>query len=66
MDLETKRNVTTLVSNLNNRIDNLKMKEYANKTTLSNYILASDFNTKSTELESKIKDADIIAEQCSY
>ena len=38
------------------------MKEYAKKTTLSNYILASDFNTKSTELESKIKDADIIAE----
>ena len=59
--LETKRNVTTLVNNLNNRIDNLKIKEYAKKTTLSNYMLTSDFNTKSTELESKIKDADIIA-----
>ena len=58
---ETKRNVTTLVNNLNNRIDNLKIKEYAKKTTLSNYMLTSDFNTKSTELESKIKDADIIA-----
>ena len=46
--LETKRNVTTLVNNLNNRIDNLKIKEYAKKTTLSNYILTSDFNTKST------------------
>ena len=57
--LETKRNVTTLVNNLNNRIDNLKIKEYAKKTTLSNYVLTSDFNTKSTELESKIKDADI-------
>ena len=59
--LETKRNVTTLVNNLNNRIDNLKIKEYTKKTTLSNYMLTSDFNTKSTELENKIKDADIIA-----
>ena len=31
------------------------------KTSLANYILTSTFNTKSTELESKIKDADIIA-----
>ena len=59
--LETKRNVTTLINNLNNRIDNLNIKEYAKKTMLSNYMLTSDFNTKSTELESKIKDADIIA-----
>ena len=55
--LETKRNVTTLIKNLDNRIDNLKMKEYAKKTTLSNYMLNSDFDTKSTELENKIKDA---------
>ena len=55
--LETKRNVTTLIKNLDNRIDNLKMKEYAKKTTLSNYMLTSDFDTKSTELENKIKDA---------
>ena len=59
--LETKRNVTTLVKNLNNRIDGLKIKEYAKKTILSNYMLTSDFNTKSTELENKIKDTDIIA-----
>ena len=59
--LETKRNVTTLVKNLDNRTDGLKIKEYNKKTTLSNYMLASDFNTKSTELENKIKDADIIA-----
>ena len=59
--LETKRNVTTLVKNLDNRIDGLKKKEYAKKTILSNYMLNSDFNTKSTELEYKIKDADIIA-----
>ena len=59
--LETKRNVTTSVKNLDNRIDGLKIKEYAKKTILSNYMLTSDFNTKSTELENKIKDADIIA-----
>ena len=29
--LETKRNVTTLVNNLNNRIDNLKINDYAKK-----------------------------------
>ena len=55
--LETKRNITTLVKNLDNRIDGLKTKEYAKKTILSNYMLASDFITKSTELENKIKDA---------
>ena len=55
--LETKRNATTLVNNLNNRIDNLKINDYAKKTSLSGYILASTFNTKSTELENKIKDA---------
>ena len=59
--LETKRNVTTLIKNLGNRIDGLKIKEYAKKIILSNYMLTSDFNTKSTELENKIKDADIIA-----
>ena len=60
--LETKRNVTTLIKNLDNRIDGLKIKEYAKKTTLSSYMLTSDFNTKSTELENNIKDADIIAQ----
>ena len=58
---ETKRNVTTLVKNLDNRIDNLRLKEYAKKTSLSGYILTSAFNTKSTELENEIKDVDIIA-----
>ena len=54
--LETKKNVTTLVKNLNNRIDGLKIKGYAKKAVLSNYMLTSDFNTKSAELENKIKD----------
>ena len=31
------------------------------KTSLRNYMLTSTFNTKSTELENKIKDADTIA-----
>ena len=31
--LKTKRNVTTLVNNLNNRIDNLKINDYAKKTS---------------------------------
>ena len=53
--LETKRNVTTFVNNLNNRIDNLRINDYAKKTSLSGYILTSTFNTKSTENE--IKDA---------
>ena len=55
--LETKRNVTTLIKNLDNRIDGLKIKEYAKKAILSNYMLTNDFNTKSTELENEIKDA---------
>ena len=59
--LATKRNVTTLVNNLNNKIDNLKINDHAKKASLTNYILTSTFNTKSTELENKIKDADIIA-----
>ena len=59
--LATRRNVTTLVNNLNNTIDNLKNNDYAKKTSLINYMLTNTFNTKSTELENKIKDADIIA-----
>ena len=31
--LETKRNVKTLVNNLNNKIDNLKINDYAKKTS---------------------------------
>ena len=60
--LETKRNVTTLVNNLNNKIDNLKINDYVKKTSLTNYMLTSTLSTKSTEIESKIKDPDIIAE----
>ena len=60
-NLATKSSLTILVRDLADRIDKLKIKEYAKKTSLTNYILTSDFNTKSTELENKIKDVDIIA-----
>ena len=59
--LATRRNVTTLANHLNNKVDNLRNNDYAKKTSFINYVLKSTFNTKSTELESKIKDADIIA-----
>ena len=49
------------MKNLDNSIDGLKIKEYAKKTSLTNYMLTSTFNSKSTELENKVKAADIIA-----
>ena len=60
-ELATKSIVTILVKDLNDRIDKLKINDYAKKTSLTNYMLTSTFNSKSTELENKIKDADIIA-----
>ena len=60
-NLATKSSVTILLKDLDDRIDNLKINDYAKKTSLTNYMLTSTFNTKSTELENKIKDADIIA-----
>ena len=53
-DLASKSSVTTLVKNLYDRIDKLKIKDYVKKTSLSNYMLTSDFNTKSTDLGNKI------------
>ena len=43
-----------MIRDLDDRIDKLKIKDYANKTSLSNYMLTNDFNTKSTALEGKI------------
>ena len=60
-NLATKTSVTILVRDLDDTIDKLKINDYAKKTSLTSYMLTSDFNTKSTELENKIKDADIIA-----
>ena len=60
-NLATKSSVTILVRDLDDRIDKLKINDYAKKTSLTNYMLTSDFNSKCTELENKIKDADIIA-----
>ena len=59
--LATKSSVTILVRDLDDKIDKLKINDYAKKTSLTNYMLTSTFNSKSTELENKIKDADIIA-----
>ena len=53
-DLASKSSVTTLVKNVDDRIDELKIKEYVKKTSLSNYMLTSDFNTKRAALEGKI------------
>ena len=59
--LATKSSVTVLIRDLNDRIDKIKIKHYAKKTSLSGYMLTSTFNTRSTELENQIKDADIVA-----
>ena len=59
--LATKSSVTILIKNLDDRIDKLKINDYAKKASLTNYMLTSTFNSKSTELENKIKDANIIA-----
>ena len=55
--LATKSSVTILVKNLDDRIDKLKINDYAKKTSLTNYMITSTFNSKSTKLENKIKDA---------
>ena len=53
-DYATKNSITVLIRDLDDRIDKLKIKDYAKKTSLSNYMLASDFNTKSAVLEVKV------------
>ena len=60
-NLGTKSSVTILDRDLDDKIEKLKINDYAKKTSLTNYILTSTFNSKSTKLENKIKDADIIA-----
>ena len=60
-NLATKSSVTILVRDLDDKIDKLKINDYAKQTSLTNYMLTSDLNAKSIELESKIKGADIIA-----
>ena len=60
-NLATKSSVTVLVRDLDDKIDKIDLSALAKKTSLSNYMLTSTFNTKSTELENKIKSTDIIA-----
>ena len=64
-NLAIKSSVTILVRDLDNRIDKLKINYYAKKTSLTNYMLTTDFNSKPTELENKIKDTDIIAKSAA-
>ena len=52
-NLATKSSVTILVRDLDDRIDKLKINDYTKKTSLTNYMLTSTFNSKSTELENK-------------
>ena len=59
--LATKSSVTILFRDLDYRIDKLKINDYAKKTSLTNYMLTSTFNSQSTDLENKIKDADVIS-----
>ena len=44
---------------------NLDISGLATKTSLNDYLKTSTFNSKVTEVESKIKDADIIAKSAS-
>ena len=53
--LATKSSVTILVRDLDDKIDKLKINDYAKKTSLTNYMLTSTCNSKSTELEKKKK-----------
>ena len=60
-NLAAKSSVTVLIKGLDDRINKIKIKDYAKKTSFSGYMLTSTFNTKSTELQNKIKSTDIIA-----
>ena len=52
-NLASKSSVTVLIRDFNDRIDKIKIKDYAKKTSLSGYMLTSYFNIKSTELGNK-------------
>ena len=61
-----KTKLSSDVTTLENKIDNVDKKipdisGLATKTSLNDYLKTSTFNSKVTEVESKIKDADIIA-----
>ena len=60
-NLATKSSVAILVRDLDDKIDKIDLSTLGKKSSLSNYMLTSIFNAKSTELENKIKSTDIIA-----
>ena len=61
--LAAKSSVIILIKNLGDRIDKLKINDYAKKTSLTNFMLTSTFNSKSTELENKISNLNYYAKK---
>ena len=57
-NLGSKSSVTVLIRDLNDRIDKIKIKDYAKETSLSGYMLTSTFNPKPIELQNKISASD--------
>ena len=61
-----KRKLASDVNTLENKVDGVEKKQnpdisgLATKTSLNSYLQTSTFNSKVTEVENKIKDADII------
>ena len=58
------------INTLDDKIDGVEKKKpdisgLANKTSLNDYLKTSTFNSKVTEVESKIKDTDIIAKSAN-
>ena len=54
--LATKSSVTILIKNLDDRIDKLKINDYAKKTSLTNYMLTKSAVTKANSIKSNLND----------
>ena len=66
----TRTKFSTDTNSLDDKIDGVEKKisdisGLATKTSLNSYLQTSTFNSKVTEIESKIKDADIIAKSAN-
>ena len=61
-NLASKSSITTLVIDLQDKIDKIDTSTLASKASLNNYILTTTFNSKSAEIEGKIQaNADSVA-----